>query len=62
MERKTITQKENTRGQRPESKATENDSRKQKWILINIYSPPAEQAELATCTMDFRNAMDQRQP
>lgn len=34
MERKTVTQKENARGQRQDSKATENDCRKQKWILI----------------------------
>ena len=37
MERKTVTQKENARGQRPDSKATENDSRKQK-LILNMFS------------------------
>lgn len=62
MEKKKVTQKEKSRGQRPELKVTENDSRKQKWILINPHPLPAEQGEVATCTLDFRNAMAQWLP
>lgn len=48
VEKKKITQKEKSRGQKPEPQTTEHDFKKQKQNLINIHSLPAEQGTLAT--------------